>query len=638
MASINVCFFVVLASVRLLYPFELEWIEGGYMDYVRWIADGNALYPPASLAFIPANKTPLFMIVSAGLTHLTGPTFVAPRLLSILATLGCFVLLVMLVWQQTRSISGGLAAAGLYAAAFHLTGAWMDIARPDSLCLFFVLLSFWVAQQYGNHLGGMLMSGLCALLAYYTKQIALPTLLVVAGYSLLTTRGATWLSWALTVLSGVFVFFLLDMLSDGWFSFYTFDRIAQKQWGPDIWRFWWILIEHAWPLLLLGLLVFVHALVITRQGWSHHHESRAADMPPPVWGYLALAGGLLASSWSVFLQIWTYVNGLMPVVLGLCLLTGLAFGETDRRQFAWAAQDAPVLRILVLLLMLWQYTLLTYDPRVLVPTTQDRLAGQQFVERLSEFPDDTLVYHHGYFAYLAGKPSYFHSSFLGDALVSCSDELAAHADPNAHRCEHVQQMWLRAITRQHFDHVIVDNRPENWLPYYLPSELLFEPDSTVFYPVTGAQTRPTHLLRRNPLVYGGTVHFADPQADYLAEHGLSVREEWGRWSDASQVTLEIALEQQDYKLALTAFPFCHALLEQQQIMVYWNQHMLGTYTYETCDNQRATFDLPDTYITSGMDELRIEIAHTATPFATSGADDNRHLGVGLVSLSLERLP
>ena len=46
----GVLLFLVLASSRLLYPFELEWIEGASVDGIRWIMEGNALYSEPSIS------------------------------------------------------------------------------------------------------------------------------------------------------------------------------------------------------------------------------------------------------------------------------------------------------------------------------------------------------------------------------------------------------------------------------------------------------------------------------------------------------------------------------------------------------------------------------------------------------------
>ena len=49
----------------------------------------------------------------------------------------------LLIFRLNRaSRTAGLVAAGLYAASYRFSGAWMDIARADSLFLFLILGAF----------------------------------------------------------------------------------------------------------------------------------------------------------------------------------------------------------------------------------------------------------------------------------------------------------------------------------------------------------------------------------------------------------------------------------------------------------------------------------------------------------------
>ena len=86
--------FLVVATMRLMYPFELEWIEGAYVDQALRIAQGHFPYSPPNIFLIPISKTPIFFYLSAGLMKVLGTGFLAPRLISILSTIGtCGLLL-----------------------------------------------------------------------------------------------------------------------------------------------------------------------------------------------------------------------------------------------------------------------------------------------------------------------------------------------------------------------------------------------------------------------------------------------------------------------------------------------------------------------------------------------------------------
>ena len=51
-ASFILCY-LYAAYKRLLYPFELEWLEGYILAAAARIIDGKSIYPPPNPEFIP---------------------------------------------------------------------------------------------------------------------------------------------------------------------------------------------------------------------------------------------------------------------------------------------------------------------------------------------------------------------------------------------------------------------------------------------------------------------------------------------------------------------------------------------------------------------------------------------------------
>src|SRR5262249_60052570 len=108
-----------------------------------------------------------------------GLGFFALRLVSFLAALGCLAALFVIARRETGSALGGLLAAGLFAATYRLSGAWLDIARVDSLFLFLLLTAIALAQ--GGDEAEQIAGGVCLALAFIAKQsaiAALPVMLV----------------------------------------------------------------------------------------------------------------------------------------------------------------------------------------------------------------------------------------------------------------------------------------------------------------------------------------------------------------------------------------------------------------------------------------------------------------------------
>src|SRR5262245_44459077 len=163
---------IVLASLRAGYPFELEWIEGAILDTVHRALAGRTLYPAPSLEFVALNYTPLYYHVAAWAARILGPGFLALRLVSILATLATFVVLFEWVRRVTASRMAGLLAVSLYAAGYRLSGAWFDVARADALYLLLLLVALAVLHLDPSRLRAGIVAGVLVVAAFFAKQTA----------------------------------------------------------------------------------------------------------------------------------------------------------------------------------------------------------------------------------------------------------------------------------------------------------------------------------------------------------------------------------------------------------------------------------------------------------------------------------
>ena len=83
-----VALFLSVALHRIDHPFELEWMEGAFLDHVNRVLDGRPLYAAPTVEFVPFLYTPLFMTVAAAASAVAGEGFFAARLVSVAASLG----------------------------------------------------------------------------------------------------------------------------------------------------------------------------------------------------------------------------------------------------------------------------------------------------------------------------------------------------------------------------------------------------------------------------------------------------------------------------------------------------------------------------------------------------------------------
>jgi len=483
LAGVNLLGVLVLMVWRAVYPFELEWIESATVTSSQWILAGHFLYERPSLDFVPLLYSPLYFYLSAALSALTGPGFLAPRLVSILASMGCGFVIFELVRRETGHWPGALIAAGFYAATFNLTGVWMDVARSDSLLLFWLLLAaYWARWVEGWQ--GAVGTALYLAMAYFTKQSALPFFVAWGGFYLLQPRREWRIFLPLLFVLVVGATLLIDYWSGGWFSFYTWYVVSQHVLDAQrIWAFWTL---DLFPNVLLALIVGGLGVALLGNPFSRSLVGSRSRF------YLALTAGAFVSSWWNRAAAGAHTNTLFSLMACLGVLIGVAIGFPKPTRWGRWVQSAVLVGVIV------QFGWLVYDPRGTLPTTADRQAGEAFLEQIRAYPGEVFIPAHTYYPFMAGKPTHAHWASITDTSgiwdTNVDVQRGGVNDPRrAIILEEVQQ----AIAQQRFSAIILDDIPKEldnyWTPllapYYQLDQTVFT-DPNVFWTVSGAHKRP----------------------------------------------------------------------------------------------------------------------------------------------------
>jgi hypothetical protein len=613
------------------YPYELEWLEGAMVDSVQWILEGHPLYSAPSAHFIPTVYNPVYFYAAAAFTRLLGSGFLALRLVSVLSTIGIAALLIRFLAPKNRSV--GLVAAGLYIASFRFSGAWMDIAKTDSLCLFVVLLAHFVGQRARTSVT-LILSGALYSLGYFVKQGALPiAAMVVAGQLLLYRRGV-WMQGVAMVGVTLATFFWLDRISDGWYSFYTFDSVVHFARTSDpgyFWRMWGAYLPPASLVAAFGV-----ASLVDRSRRLSVASVEAASARPALghvasvmrvldavrkddelirlWRDVVLAVALVASSWLVFLERGTYDNGLMPACLGLAMLCALAYDQARGRVVRFGA---------VAFLIVLQFVLFRFNPLAQLPTRADRRAGDHVIARVRELPGEVLFVQHGFYNRMAGKNAYFHDVNVNDSAGWASE--GPNGESDRRRRDLVAQSANGAIFGQVFDWVITDAPNDNLFPYYLFAHTMID-EPGVFYTLTGKSTRPESLLMRNPVARGGELALDDPKLNSLFVSGWGEPEGWGRWVEGTRATLAVVLESgRAYSIDCEVASASMDPQATQSVAVRWNGDLLGRYALSAREPELISARLPSDLVDDGPNGLQFEFAY-ARPIPEPGREgDSRAL-------------
>jgi hypothetical protein len=471
-----------MAYQRLRYPFELEWIEGGMVDQVQRLIHGQSLYVAPSINDVPYLYPPVYFYVSAAASLIFGGGLFPLRLVSFSASLVSFTIIFFMVYEETRNWRIAILSSGLFAAAFRVTGAWLDIARVDSLFLAFWLLFIYFVRRRKT-IGYSILTGILAALAYLTKQTAMIACLPVLAYLF-------WCNWkyALSCLAAAaltvgITTLILNQASAGWYGYYIFGLLSQQtQWLPGEFVTFWNddLLVHL-PFAILLTFFFLA---------GGPKQERTIQIQ-----WLAILLGVLAGTFITRVKIGGYDNVLLPTYAVISILFGLGLNElfksTRQIQFDFRSR----LEGLIHLACVVQLVMLAYNPFAQIPTKADLQAGQKFVSLLSGVKGEVFLPDHGYLPTLAGKRTYAHESAIWDVLRG--DQLTKGKQLLATELKD-------AIRQQYFDEIILDSDLDlNWCcvdidQTYTRVGDVFQ-DQTSFYTVTGDRKRPAQIYIANRL-------------------------------------------------------------------------------------------------------------------------------------------
>jgi hypothetical protein len=604
-STVYIAMLAVIVGLRVWYPYELEWLEGWMLDSVRQVLAGRPLYGPPSLEFVASVYNPVYFYAAAAFAWVMGLGFAPARLVSVLSTFGLLALLIFRLQPQARA--AGLVAAGLYAASYRFSGAWMDIARSDSLFLALLFGAFAIGRDSKSRWQD-LACGIGYALAFYTKQTTLAVLGIVFVGQLMVDWKRYWLQWVTFGAVTAMVFAALDWTSDGWYSYYTLDSPLHFVRHPDQLYF----ITQARLKLLPGLLslaVLVGVLLLQRwrPSWLGESDTRER-VDAATWSTIFFAIALVFSSWAVFRQRGTFENVFMPACLGMAIGAGIAYGEffkglSGSIESAGASRDWRLVGFgAATLLILQQFTLFAYNPLLHVPKAADRTAGDQFITRLRSMPGDVLVWAHGFYGPLAGKPAHVHDVAFIDAAGLQSDP--PRSENNRRRRQQVFDTVFDGVRRQVFDSIIIDRPSALWAPYYLEAATISEAPREF----TGRDTRVGTVLARNPIALGGRLDPSDTRLNFLFGPGWSAPETWGRSLAGEDATIAVGLEQSGgYQLQIGLRMPCGEPAGKVTIFVWWNGKLIDQKTPAACgDNQLSRTLAPET-IEPAINTLRLSL-------------------------------
>ncbi len=450
--------FIYTAARRLRYPFDLEWIESGILVSVGRITRGLPLYTAPSRDYIPYLYAPLYFYVCAAVAKLTGITFFTLRLVSATSALATLGLLFVFVRKETKNTLAAVAAMGLYAAMYPVSGAWFDIGRVDSLFLLLFLLALF-CTRYAHPL----VAAVVWVLAFQTKQSALPlaipflltywdrhrlhrVILAVGSYLALAVGSIWW----------------LNHITGGWYSFYIFGAVAGL---PGVTRLLALYVpEVLLTPLSLALVMIVAAGLLAPVAWRTRRS------------FFYLGGSLLLYSAFWYVHWHRGVgNTMLAIYLWTALLFGLTLPRLLRLAHEWDATAAaprwqlgpypvPPSTALVLLAVLAQLGAQVYGPGAYAPSSATYHARLAFEDQIRFIPGEVYILNHSFDDAMAGKQTFAEGEAIG-AVVDAKGLWRDRLTGDLHN----------AFVAHHWSAVALDDSPANYEKWLTPEDLAAYP-------------------------------------------------------------------------------------------------------------------------------------------------------------------
>jgi hypothetical protein len=409
LGALSVWFFAVYGFVvvfRIAYPYQLELYEGVLVEQVLRILEGRALYAEPTIEYIPSVYPPLYFYLSAFLAKILGIGFLPLRLVSVLASLGAFFLVYLMVKKETGRKDLALAAAALLAAVYKINRDWYDIARVESLYLFWVLAVLYLVR-FAKTSKGLALAGLCAGLAFLSKQTALAIFLPLFVYSVFVHRRRSLflIGSAAAVIGLTTVYF--ENISGGWYTYYLFKVPAQHAasfMGERLWGFWLKDLLAGLPVAFPLALVFFFV--------------KDPGIPKQTkLFYLCAAIGMLGMSWLGRLPVGGARNALFPAHAWVAVVLGLSAHTLIRgTQYLFLPGRLKEIGIVspYYLLLALQLVLLIYDPFMRIPQKASYEAGRETVRRMAAVEGEVYAPSLPFVPRAAGKGSHAHPTLLKD--------------------------------------------------------------------------------------------------------------------------------------------------------------------------------------------------------------------------------
>lgn len=342
----------------LPFPYGLDYNEGIVWQQMNDIIAGRGYAPIDGFPAIVYHYPPVYHLITAAFASLGIDPLSAGRGVSLLATLGSTVLVMLLTrpWLDELS-SRGHRIAGMWGAAFCFLGCkgvqdWAPLMRVDPLACFFALLGLWLSLRAIERPKLIYGAAVAFTLSVFTKQNSVLTAMAGLGVLCFSRPGLAMRGALACVILGTATLAFLVWQTDGevlkHLFLYNINRFDLARLIPNI-------VEGTGKkdraLLALGLAGIVWALV--RGGLSRRDaiatglSGRRATAAFALLATVSLVATAKYGSSSAYYMQW---EAALAIFGGVAIAYLLQWSERLRAEGRkWSAMACLTLPLLVIL-------------------------------------------------------------------------------------------------------------------------------------------------------------------------------------------------------------------------------------------------------------------------------------------------
>ncbi len=305
--------FILRAQQLITFPYDLTSGEGLVLRDAIQIRQGDPLYTdPNQYPYIVSVYPPVFPMIVALASWITGVGLQASRVVSVISTLLICVGIGLIIYLKTRCLFSAIVSGLSYLSSVFVY-QWSVFGRVDTLAILWSIVAVLIVFHRLNPPSVILAAVVCTV-GIFTKQTAIAAPLAITIYILLTDRRLGILFLLSLGLMGGTLFAALTWLTHGQFYLQTIQDNVQSYSVRALLSF-----VRAFVLLHPGFLL-IAAVYVGSKLWRR-------EMISLPMLYFLTAGALV---WTAG-RAGSSINYFLEFIAAAIVLLGLYWGELEGR-------------------------------------------------------------------------------------------------------------------------------------------------------------------------------------------------------------------------------------------------------------------------------------------------------------------